>query len=48
MIKPNHPIAAFLFATSVMPLFVLGIVVGLVWRSVGAGLEAADRFIKWL
>ncbi len=48
MIKPNHPIAAFSFVILLMPLFLLGIAVGLAWRSVKAGCKAVDKFIEWM
>ncbi len=48
MIKPNHPVAAFVFVILAIPLFILGIAVRLTWRSVEAGCKGFDKFIEWL
>ena len=48
MNKINHPIIAYLFAVTMVPLLVLGMAVCLIWRSIQAGMKAVDNFIEWM
>ena len=48
MNKINHPTIAYLYAVTMVPLLVLGMAVGLIWRSIQAGMKAVDDFIDWM
>ncbi len=46
--KAKHKIVATMFVILMMPIMLIGVVIGLVWRGISVGIKIVEKFIEWI